>query len=190
MKTGESVALVPGQARKLQPEGVPWTEGRTDQKGVMPSPRNTDPSSETVRAEARDAMDDCHSDPASETGAAPLAGILAAGQDPRLVRQGDGAPKPVLSLLGLPPEERTITSCVTAEVQRFPVVLYDRARISATPRTDGGCSGPSASATNREQVQLTTRGRDSLGGREVGRWFSRPRREVRLPPENGRSTFR
>ena len=38
-------------------------------------------------------------------------------------------------------------------------------------------------------VTLHDRVRDNIGGLQ-GRWFSRPSREVHLPPENGRSTLR
>ena len=55
--------------------------------------------------------------------APPLAVILAAGEGSRLTRQGDGAPKPALSLLGLSLAERTMTSCMAAGIQRFLVVL-------------------------------------------------------------------
>ena len=53
----------------------------------------------------------------------PLTVILAAGEGSRLAREGDGMPKPALSLLGLSLAERTITSCTAAGIQRFLVVL-------------------------------------------------------------------
>ena len=53
----------------------------------------------------------------------PLTVILAAGEGSRLAREGDGMPKPALSLLGLSLAERTIVSCMGAEIRRFLVVL-------------------------------------------------------------------
>ncbi|MCZ6816194.1 MAG: NTP transferase domain-containing protein [Planctomycetota bacterium] len=58
--------------------------------------------------------------------ARPLAVILAAGEGSRLAGHQDGAPKPVLSLLGLSLAERTITSCIAAGIERFLVVLGHR----------------------------------------------------------------
>ena len=66
---------------------------------------------------SRDTADD------SDVDTPPLAVILAAGEGSRLARQGDGPPKPALSLLGLSLAERTITSCMAAGIQRFLVVL-------------------------------------------------------------------
>ncbi len=52
-----------------------------------------------------------------------MAVILAAGEGSRLAGHQDGAPKPVLKLLGLSLAERTVTSCIAAGIERFLVVL-------------------------------------------------------------------
>ena len=68
-------------------------------------------------------MHSCDTADDSDVGIPPLAVILAAGEGSRLARQGDGPPKPALSLLGLSLAERTITSCMAAGIHRFLVVL-------------------------------------------------------------------
>ncbi len=57
----------------------------------------------------------------------PAAVILAAGNGSRLTSEQNGAPKPVLNLLGMSLAERAITSCVAAGIRRFIIVLGYRA---------------------------------------------------------------
>jgi len=66
--------------------------------------------------------------PESPPDGPPLTVILAAGEGSRLARQGDGTPKPALSLLGLSLAERTIVSCMSAGIHRFLVVLGHSAK--------------------------------------------------------------
>ena len=94
----------------------------------------TGPDGGAARAEARGSVDDSHPD------APPLAVILAAGEGLRLARQGDGTPKPALSLLGMSLAERTITSCMAAGIQRFLVVLGHAAeQVQAHYQGIGAC---------------------------------------------------
>jgi hypothetical protein len=91
----------------------------------MQRPSTVPPDRGAGRAEARGSSGDSHPNTASETGAPPLAVILAAGEGARLAGHQGATSKPALQLLGLSLAERTVSSCIAADLDCDNDVDFD-----------------------------------------------------------------